>query len=443
MATIEIFLNQQWVKAAEIKVRDESAGYRSPSHFAYDVRYASDHFGDPVAAVSCRYPVSYEMEELDTWPPFVLDLLPSGAGRDYWLKQLGLPDGPASDLQLLLHGAGNPPGNLRIREAAINQRVTHESALRGTEDHPGFHRDDILERREQFIEYAEEMGAHVSGSSDVQGVAPKFLLVLDHDGRWHCEGALADHEVASHWIVKFPRGRGEDDRLILANEAAYMRVAGAVGLHANPGVHWENDCLFIPRFDCTASDGVVERLGMESLYSLAGIADFGVSTQHETFCEALHEHCTDQFESLQEYIKRDVLNIALGNKDNHGRNTAVLRSSDGTLGLSPLFDFAPMYLDREGIPRACKWDKAVESHGAPDWGAIVDSLPMLSQDEKLMLRTELADWSEELEALPDIMSECEVDQSIIDNRDRAIRSAAVALREARPAQAVLQPGMRL
>ena len=43
-----------------------------------------------------------------------------------------------------------------------------------------------------------------------------------------------------------------------------------------------------------------------------------------------------------EYVKRDVANIVLGNKDNHGRNTAVQRHCDGTVRLAPVFDFAPM-----------------------------------------------------------------------------------------------------
>lgn len=50
------------------------------------------------------------------------------------------------------------------------------------------------------------------------------------------------------------------------------------------------------------------------------------------------------------YMLRDILNLALRNTDNHGRNAAVLRTG-GQVGLSPIFDFAPMFLDPEGPGR--------------------------------------------------------------------------------------------
>lgn len=64
---------------------------------------------------------------------------------------------------------GNPPGNLRIAGAAEEAVV----------DHPGFERQEIIEKNVDFIEYAEANGALVAGASDVQGQSPKFLLVED------------------------------------------------------------------------------------------------------------------------------------------------------------------------------------------------------------------------------------------------------------------------
>ncbi|WP_375338497.1 hypothetical protein [Variovorax paradoxus] len=43
------------------------------------------------------------------------------------------------------------------------------------------------------------------------------------------------------------------------------------------------------------------------------------------------------------------------NTDNHARNTAVQRLPDGALQLTPIFDFAPMFLD----PEICKTDPSL------------------------------------------------------------------------------------
>jgi serine/threonine-protein kinase HipA len=66
--------------------------------------------------------------------------------------------------------------------------------------------------------------------------------------------------------------------------------------------------------------------------------------------------------------------IALRNTDNHGRNSAFLKYADGTVKLSPLYDFAPMFLDPEGIPRSSRWGKELEPiPGRPDWGKVAES----------------------------------------------------------------------
>lgn len=55
-----------------------------------------------------------------------------------------------------------------------------------------------------------------------------------------------------------------------------------------------------------------------------------------------------------EMIQRDLLNIAFGNSDNHGRNTALIKRPEA-IWLSPLYDFAPMKADPEGIVRVTQW----------------------------------------------------------------------------------------
>lgn len=87
----------------------------------------------------------------------------------------------------------------------------------------------------------------------------------------------------------------------------------------------------------------------------------------------MNANCTLQLhQEVLEYIKRDIANLALGNKDNHARNTAVQRDFDGRIALTPLYDFAPMYLHPDGIARRIRWRD--EQGGRPDWGRVLDSV---------------------------------------------------------------------
>ncbi|MGK3141618.1 HipA domain-containing protein [Pantoea sp. C2G6] len=48
------------------------------------------------------------------------------------------------------------------------------------------------------------------------------------------------------------------------------------------------------------------------------------------------------------------LNIQFGNSDNHGRNSAILKKDSG-MWLAPIYDFAPMKADPEGVVRTTQW----------------------------------------------------------------------------------------
>ena len=82
--------------------------------------------------------------------------------------------------------------------------------------------------------------------------------------------------------------------------------------------------------------------------------------------------CTDPASEVLEYLKRDVINLAFGNKDNHARNTALQRFNDGRILLTPLFDFAPMYLHPDGIARRMRWKD--KERGNVDWSAVLDGV---------------------------------------------------------------------
>lgn len=72
-----------------------------------------------------------------------------------------------------------------------------------------------------------------------------------------------------------------------------------------------------------------------------------------------------------EYIQRDLLNQILGNSDNHGRNTSILRNEQ-SVKLALIYDLAPMVMDDEGGTRTTKWPKHIEVVGEVAWRAACD-----------------------------------------------------------------------
>ncbi len=422
---IQLFLDGAWRTAATVHVEDTAAGTRAPGRFEYDFEYLGaigGAFGARDArAVSCRYPLNYEDHPERTWPAFLLDLMPAGNSRRHWETQLGLPNNASSDWAMLVRGAGNPPGNLRVAEAVETEPAAGS--------HPGFAREEVVARAADFIEYARASGAPVSGSSGAGGDSPKFLLREDVEGRWHADGALPDDRTRCCWIVKFPRNRADAmDRLVLRAEASYHGVAARFGIRTYGRVEWENDCLFIQRFDRVVTGGAVVRLGLESLASLVGVAEFGVPIRKERMAAAIAQFAGDPATELQEFLRRDVLDVALGNTDNHGRNTSVLKHADGRVALSPLYDFAPMFLDRSGIARVSRW---VDDQGFPDWARAVDALAEHGVDPAYTRRW-LAALEDPVRELPESMRDCNVPQEVVAQCTGRIQRVGEALARLRP-----------
>lgn len=422
-ATIQIFQGGRWRNAGTFRPdqRNLPRGIAGGGDFEYEIDYAVVYQADDAARVALPYPVSFELYRGSRWPAFLLDIMPTGAGRRVWLRRLGLRDGAPADWELLIKGAGNPPGNLRIAEAVIPPAGPH----------PGFTREEIVEKSADFIEYAEARGAVVAGATDVQGDAPKFLLVRDRNRRWHPDGALEDREVLDCWLAKFPRGKTEADRAVLRNEAPYLEVARRFGLRVGAGLQFVQDALFVPRFDRATGADRLERHGLETLCSAAGIAEFGKRGDHGHFCEIIARYADDPQTEVIEYLRRDILNTALRNTDNHGRNTAFLKPADGAVRLSPLYDFAPMFLDPEGIPRSSRWAGELEpTIGRPAWGRIAESLSAILDAKQL--RTRLAREAESAKKLPETMRECGVDDDIIERVARRCAEVAEDLSDAEP-----------
>ena len=421
---IQIHIDGAWQAAAEF---EPQGGYRAS--FEYLPEYV---FGDNPLPIAFALPVSMDRLGIDAetgappCPAFLLDLVPQGRGREYLVSELKNRGGDDSDLVLAQYGAYNPIGNLRLDTAV---RFFDERRRRNLEGHgEGFTLDDILTRQEAFLDHIWLHALLSAGTTGVQGAAPKFLLTQNRDGLWFADAALPDEEARRHWLVKLPRGRHETDYTILRNEAAYLRVAHRCGLRVAGEPMHEADMLFVPRFDRTVTANGLYRLAQETLASLAGVRGFGVPTPLFELVAGFLPYVTDPTAEVIEFLKRDVLNMAMRNTDNHARNTSVQRLLDGTVRLTPLYDFAPMFMDREMIVRGCKW--RTTEREIVEWDEIVDRIALASSEKPLVLAA-LRDFGTVVGALPETMRDCGVEDVVIEQCRRQIDTQSERLQRIR------------
>lgn len=385
--TLQANVDGAWRDAARLEVYEAAAGRAGEGVLEYDEAYLVEYFADPrpLVRVSTRYPVELGPRLFSRWPAFLDDIRPLGAARDWWKKRLGLRGAREDDFTLLARATIAPIGNLRVKEAVPEKNAPPAR----------FPRQAVIERDADFLEYATAQGAQVGGATGAGGDAPKVLLRVSANDEvwidtWQDEPRTEDRA----YLVKFARGkRTERDRLVLRSEYVYYRALAALGIDTVDveSMRLEEGptgpSLWLPRFDIVrrpraagGRDGPEAReelrLGMDSVYALVE-APPGSWLVHEEVLEVLREVVGETAwpRTLLEYLRRDLLNLVFGNADNHGRNIAVLRD-EAEVRLAPVYDFAPMKMDDEGITRTTRWRREVEGGTASiDWRALFASFP--------------------------------------------------------------------
>ena len=424
---IDIHLSGSWQPCAEIALRDVAKPHRyGPVTLRYESDYALRNLhATDLRAVSVRSAVDLAVHTFAAWPSFLMDLLPQGAARKR--RERASPAG-LTDWELLELGAANPVGNLRVR-------LPRASAPRA---HIGFALAEMIERGDAFVEYAYEVGAAVAGCTDTQGEAPKFWVAQDGRGRWHPDDGQLGTHVRRYALLKFPVPEAGPRAVdILRHEAAYQKVARALQVRVTHELpEFINGALLIPRFDRRVGSAGEIRLGVESVYSITGVLDSSrTPLRHDEVLIALSKCCTHFAAEVLEYFRRDVLNLALGNRDNHGRNTAILKDTDGSIRLAPVFDLGPAYLDARAIVRSIHWD--AERGASIDWSEVLANLETRFADAELeppdstRIADELRAFGKRLATLPGIMRECGVDDSIVEARRDTIDTLTRSLSSVR------------
>lgn len=432
---VQTYLGNAWHDAATISFEQPTAGYVSPASVSYGVDYFSEQASrdyDPdypirdLRALSIRNPVDLDTRRTSRWPAFLFDLLPQGNARERLSKSLKLdPNQRETDLPLLLRAAGSPVGNLRIKEAAQQEEIRLQGIRRC-----GLTLQDILKRTDQFLEVVDDHALLASGSSGLQGEWPKIALTMATDGLYYPDPMVGDNEAMEHVIVKLQR-QGSEYGVILETEAVYSRVGQEIGLNVYLPSTAGNGSLLIPRFDRSVDeDGHTWRYGQESMMSAVGVADFGQNDTHERYVQLLKDFSDDPQTDILEYLKRDAANLALGNHDNHGRNTAISKYSDGSIRLSPLFDFAPMKLARDTIVRSTKW-ACMRDGGSdynPDWAKICEVVAGDDLDPQV-LASGLVEFADRLEHAPRLAVELGANPEAIEMATNRCSDIVSGLRE--------------
>ena len=398
---LEKFVAGTWQAAAKLTIEIPQYGISSACVVEYLPEYALaylDAKGEP--ALSANLPVSFHHQRFPHWPAFLLDILPSGFGRDLLVVQqkLPLPDGAHNDSALLAFGASNPVGNIRIAQAY------HWLLMQLPQSNQGWQLEEMSRHDADFIDYAQTHGTLVAGTS-TQGQAAKLWLTQKNDGLYYADILVADYEAVAHYLIKIPRN--EHDANLLKHEFYWLQLAKKAGLNVHGEPFMAGGLLFIPRFDRIIKHQRVHRRAVESVFSLLDIAAHGQSLRHEDIIERWIQYADISWlgMDLLEYLQRDILGYCLRVEDNHGRNTAFFLGQQG-IQLTPLFDFSPMFLANDPPARATLWRQFSPGNHV-QWPRLFDAwLPeTIGIENTQALRRQLAQWQPHLaETYTDFMT---------------------------------------
>ncbi len=196
-----------------------------------------------------------------------------------------------------------------------------------------------------------------TGTTGLGGARPKASVRFD-------DGSLA--------IAKFPHSSDQWD--VMAWEATTLDLIGSVGIQTP--IHQltrigERSVLLLRRFDRGAQG---QRLGYVSALTALGASD-GDHLDYADIGEAVRDLSRSPKHDLHELFDRVVVNVALGNTDDHLRNHGFLLE-EGVWQLSPAFDVNP----NPDLSQA----RATSIAGADMYPDEIDGLLALAEDFGLM-----------------------------------------------------------
>lgn len=111
---------------------------------------------------------------------------------------------------------------------------------------------------------------------------------------------------------------------------------------------------------------------------------FVVILLYNVVCVRLGEVVIDLLFEIIEYLKCDIVNIVLCNKDNYVCNIVIWCDVQGWIGLMLLFDFVLMWLYLDGIVWCMCWE--CDDGGLLQWVSVIVQVCEVVQIEQELVR---------------------------------------------------------
>lgn len=356
------------------------------SLFTYGKRYAVDP--DAVSLDPVQMPIGPPGELISTPQDFALfngirDAAPDAWGRKlidmYSLRHQGRP---ANEAEFLLASqSGNRGGAIRfgpthkapgpVVDLELPPIVSDLGTIEAFQDMV-----DMMLRGE---EVPESVLACIAPGTDLGGARPKATLM--HRGE--------------PWLVKFGL---ESDRInSAAAEAACLDLCEKAGLPVPDRMVAEvagRPALFLKRFDRELIDGQIQRRHMISGLTITGSHEMDRGTKGYADLWNGMRRFGVSADSGEEIYRRMVMNVLIGNTDDHLRNHAFLLGAHGRYDMAPTYDVTPslqatssrrlfLHLGVAGSGREAMLERAVGA--GPDLGVQKERAVEIAQDLQSMV----------------------------------------------------------
>ncbi len=304
--------------------------------FAFSDAYAGDD-GRPTLGLAFKNQqggLITEFRPRGRVPPFFANLLPEGVLRDYIAERAGV--NAKREFFLLAQLGGDLPGAVSIHPA--DAPATPPRLAAGDDDEAPINPETIL----RF---------------SLAGVQLKFSAVLKTGKKGGLTVPM--HGVGGEWIVKLPSLRFTG---VPENEFSMMTLAGAVGIEVPP-------VMLVP-FD--QIDGLPEGIGTftGAAYATRRFDRTPDGPVHiEDFAQVFDQYPERKYEkatlrsvahvlgietsqdSIDEFFRRVVFSILIGNGDMHLKNWSLIYRDRRRAELAPAYDFVSTiaYLPSDGM----------------------------------------------------------------------------------------------
>jgi serine/threonine-protein kinase HipA len=187
--------------------------------------------------------------------------------------------------------------------------------------------------------------------SPLAGVQGKIALTVLPDGRWALP--KPDRKVPSTHILKVPERADQGD---VRHEWAACSLMHGLGMWASVPQMVERagvQGLLINRFDRIVSGNTVIRLHQEDFAQALGLPPRLKYERNgqtgRTFDAAAVAGLIDRLripaQAKRTFLLATIINLALGNNDNHAKNHALLYMGSAVPQIAPLYDVLPVRLN--------------------------------------------------------------------------------------------------